>query len=165
MTAAHSADELTEVLERAGFVAAPEEAAELIDAAAGDIRLLEAIEADERINRPCALTALIGRENVSAWTQVAYFLDTNTEALLVGEPTPARADNFLCPCLDLTLNESGYVVSIPQHSGENGDLRDEVAPDITMTLSSADFFAGRDPVLEAALNGLEPASADPSGNP
>ena len=36
----------------------------------------------------------------------------------------------------------------------NGDPRPEVAPDIPMSLSSSDFFAGRDPILDAALEGL-----------
>ncbi len=77
----------------------------------------------------------------------------HTEALLVGEPTPARADNFRCDCLDFLLR-SGIVVTIPTDMTHNGDLRTEIAPDIAMSLSSTDFFAGRDPVLDAALMGL-----------
>lgn len=127
----------------------------------GDIKLLEVIAADERINRPGVITALIGRENVSAGTQVAYFLDTEIEALLVGEPTPARADNFLCECVDLTLDNSRYVITLPRYSARNGDARDAVPPDVAMPLSSADFFAGRDPVLEAALKGIAAPSAQP----
>ena len=51
---AHSAGALTEVLELAGFVAAPEEAAELIDAAAGDTRLLDALVARRLTGEPLA---------------------------------------------------------------------------------------------------------------
>ena len=34
-----------------------------------------------------------------------------------------------------------------------GDDRPEIAPDVSMPLSSKDLFAGRDPVLDAALAG------------
>ena len=120
----------------------------------GDIRLLDALIGDPRINRPGGLTVLTSRENESAATQVAQILDTQTAAVLVGEPTPARADNFTCPCTDLTLPRSGYVVTVPTAWDHNGDPRPAVAPDIPMKLSSVDFFAGRDPVLDAALAGL-----------
>jgi C-terminal processing protease CtpA/Prc len=122
----------------------------------GDIKILEVIAADARINRRSVLTALIGRENVSAGTQVASFLDKETAAILVGEPTPARADNFLCDCATVTLNHSGCVIELPRYWARSGDARDAVTPDIPMSLSSEDFFAGRDPVLDAAMKGFGP---------
>ena len=122
----------------------------------GDIKILDVLINEPHLKGPGALTVLIGRENVSAATQVAFLLDTQTDALLVGEPTPARANNFTCPCSDLTLPNSGFTVSVPLHQDYTGDDRPEVAPDVPMSLSSADFFAGRDPVLEAALAGLLP---------
>jgi len=94
---------------------------------------------------------------VSAGTQVAYYLDTQTDALLVGEATPARANNFTCPCQDITLPHSGFIVSVPTYWDVRADPRPEIAPDLPMALSSADFFAGHDPVLDAALAGLAPA--------
>jgi len=115
--------------------------------------LIDALTTDKRINRPGGLTVLIGRENASAGTVVAGALDRQTDALLIGEPTPARADNFLCECMDIDLENNQWVVSIPTQFLANGDKRPAVLPDIPFTLTAADFFAGRDPALELALTG------------
>ena len=119
----------------------------------GDIAILDTIKNDNRINRPGGLTVLIGRENFSAATSVAEFFDRETEAVFVGEPTPARADNFRCECHDFNLPDSGYWLSVPTFYDRFNDDRPEITPDVPMALSSADFFAGRDPVLDAALSG------------
>jgi len=100
------------------------------------------------------LIVLTGRENVSVATLIDYEFDVHTNALLVGEATPARADNFRCDCYDIELEHSGIVVNVPTTMSHNGDMRAEIAPDIPMSLSSADFFAARDPVLDAAIAGL-----------
>lgn len=115
------------------------------------IPIVDALRKDARINRPGGLTVLIGRENESAATVIAATLDLNTEASFVGEMTPARADNFLCPCTDIELPESGFIFSVPTTRSGNGDPRMAIEPDIPVALSSVDFFAGRDPALEAAL--------------
>ncbi len=117
----------------------------------GNIAIVDAMVKDPRIVNVGGLTVLIGRENISAGTAVANRLATMTKANLVGEPTPARADNFLCPCVDVRLANSGYVITLPTATGRNGDPRPAVEPDVRMVLSAKDFFAGRDPVLEAAL--------------
>lgn len=119
----------------------------------GDIAILDALTGEPRVNRDGGLTVLTGRENVSVATQVVYYFD-QSHALLVGEATPARASNFTCPCRDETLRHSGFVVSVPTYWDYPGDPRSEITPDIPMSLSSVDFFAGRDPVLEAALGGM-----------
>jgi C-terminal processing protease CtpA/Prc len=119
----------------------------------GDIAIVETIRDDKRVNRPGGLTVLIGRENFSAATSVAEFFDRETSAVFVGEPTPARADNFRCDCHDFTLPHSGFQLSVPTWYDRFNDDRPEITPDVPMALSSADFFAGRDPVLEAALAG------------
>jgi hypothetical protein len=125
----------------------------------GDIRILEPFIEDPRFDEPDVVTALIGRENYSVATEVAYLLDRDSGALLVGEPTPARANNFTCPCHDVTLPNSGFVVSVPQYQNHDDDPASAVEPDVLMGLSSVDFFAGRDPVLDAAMSGM------PSGPP
>jgi hypothetical protein len=81
-------------------------------------------------------------------------LDEQTKALFVGEPSPARADGFLCDCIDVVLPASGFVVGVPSFTFHTGDQRPEIAPDIPMPPAASDFFAGRDPVLDAALAGL-----------
>lgn len=115
--------------------------------------LIDALGSDKRINRAGGLTVMIGRENVSAGTVVATALDAKTQATFVGEPTPARADNFLCSCADITLPNSGFTVTVPTVTNHTGDTRRSIAPDVPMALTAADFFAGKDPVLAAVLSG------------
>jgi hypothetical protein len=115
--------------------------------------IVDALENDERINRPGGLTILIGRENESAATLIASMLDHGSQASFVGEMTPARADNFLCPCTDINLPRSGYIFSVPTTRSGNGDPRMAIAPDVPVALSSVDYFAGRDPALDMALAG------------
>ena len=121
----------------------------------GDFALLDAIKSDPRVDREGALTVLIGRENASIATWIVREFDAHTEALLVGEPTPARADNFRCWCRDLTLPAFGATVTVPTEWLDLGDDRPEVPPDVEMLLSAEDFFAGRDPVLDAAISGIQ----------
>jgi hypothetical protein len=115
--------------------------------------LVEGLAAETRIKQRGGLTVLTGRENVSAGTVIVRMLDEQTSATFMGEATPARADNFLCDCVDVALPSSGFVVGIPSYTFHTGDQRSEIAPDIPMALSARDFFAGRDPVLGAALAG------------
>ena len=119
----------------------------------GDIAIVDTIKNDKRVNRSGGLTVLIGRENYSAATSVAEFFDRETEAVFVGEPTPARADNFRCDCHDFSLPYSGFWLSVPTWYDKLGDDRPEITPDLRIDLSSTDFFAGRDPALDAALAG------------
>jgi hypothetical protein len=120
----------------------------------GDFALLDVLKADARVNRPGGLVVLMGRENYSIANAIVRDFDVNSEALLVGEPTPARADNFRCECFDIWLSAFGVTVTIPTWWDRLGDDRVEVPPDVRMDLSAAEFFAGRDPVLEAALAGI-----------
>jgi len=114
--------------------------------------LIDALTGDPRTSGEGGLVVMTGRENVSAGTVVAAALERGTKATFVGEMTPARADNFLCECHDIRLPYSGFVVSVPTFTFHTGDQRDSIAPDVPMALSSADFFAGKDPVLDAVLD-------------
>ena len=76
--------------------------------------------------------------------------------MLIGEPTPARADNFLCDCVDIPIPEDGFAISVPTQFLANGDTRDAVLPEIPFDLTAADFFAGKDPALDLALSGAQP---------
>jgi len=113
--------------------------------------LTDALKGDPRIDRPGGLIVMIGRENVSAGTVVARTLDTETQAILVGEMTPARADNFLCECNDIALPNIGLTVEVPTFRFGIGDKRLAIEPDVPVALSAADFFAGKDPALKVAL--------------
>jgi hypothetical protein len=83
-------------------------------------------------------------------------LGTQTDAVLVGERPGWAA--FTCPSDDISLPHLGLVVLVPTHWDVRTDPRLGVAPDVPMALASKDFFAGRDPVLEAALAGLSAPS-------
>ena len=119
--------------------------------------LIDALAGDKRINRPGGLIVLTGRENVSAGTAVAGTLDRGTKATLIGEMTPARADNFRCDCSDIFLPDSRLTVTVPTQFLRNGDPRPAVEPDIPFALTAADFFAGKDPALDLALRSRPPA--------
>ena len=121
----------------------------------GDFRLLDVIKGEPRINKPGALTVLIGRENFSIADRIVRAFDVETAAVLVGEPTPALADNFRCDCADHRMEQLGVTVTIPTWRDNIGDDRQEIVPDVRMDLSAADFFAGKDPVLDAALVGIK----------
>jgi len=125
----------------------------------GAFGLVDAFGADPRIDRPGGLTVLIGRENVSVATLLVAALEGQTQATLVGEQTPARADNFRCDCQDILLPNSGYTVTVPTYVSGTGDTRDSIEPDVPMALTAADFFAGDDPVLDAVLSGSMPSPA------
>ncbi len=115
--------------------------------------VVDALESDTRINTPGGLTVLIGRENESAATVIASKIEARTAARFLGEMTPARADNFLCPCEEDPLPGSGYVFSVPSSRSGNGDDRMAIEPDVVITLSSIEYFSGRDPALDLALAG------------
>jgi Peptidase family S41 len=112
--------------------------------------LLEALRRRD-VSRGGRLRVLIGRHTYSAAGNLAADLDTSTRAKLVGEPTGGSPSNWgdstqvQLPSLGLTA----YVATSYQQYGDEGALATE--PDVRVELTSADYFAGRDPVLEAAL--------------
>ena len=118
--------------------------------------LRAALQNDTRINTPGGLVVVIGREDVSASTAFVATLEETTKAIFVGEPTPARPAT--------PGNEQTFVLpnsAIPVHFptsmiAGDADTRNAISPDIAATTSSADFFAGADPVLVAALNAKAP---------
>ena len=112
--------------------------------------LLEVLRRRE-VSRGGRLRVLIGRHTYSAAGNLAADIDTSTRAKLIGEPTGGSPSNWgdatqvRLPSLGLTA----YVATSFQQFGDEDALATE--PDVRVELSSADFFAGRDPVLVAAL--------------
>ena len=99
------------------------------------------------------LFVLTGRRTFSAAQQLVEALELNSLALFVGEPTGSRPGHFGDP-QKIRLVQSGLTlrVSTLYWSGSfAGDFRSAVGPHLPAPVTGEDHFAGRDPVLEAAL--------------
>jgi hypothetical protein len=79
-----------------------------------------------------------------------------THAIFVGEPSSSSA-NFIGEDVPVILPFSQEMVSISTgyHQGNASDPWVWIAPAIPVALSSKDYFANRDPVLEAVINVIE----------
>jgi hypothetical protein len=104
-----------------------------------------------RINRADRLRVLIGRRTFSAAGNFAGEVDRRTKARFFGEPTggsPSQwGDSAQIPLPSLGVTPFTAV----QYIGSPNDTRLATYPDRAVATSAADFFAGRDPVLAAAL--------------
>ena len=109
------------------------------------------------ITRPDArVYVLVGRNTFSAAQQFISYLDHMTGAVFAGEPSgskPNRAGDesrFVLPYSGVQgVVASGYYQAAAK------DDRVWIAPDIPVELSSADYFNGRDPVLDAILEEIK----------
>ena len=113
--------------------------------------------ASKQVNRRGKLYLLIGRGTFSAAANFAAEIDRATRAVIVGEPTGGGVETYgdAVPVLLPSLGWYVYVAS-RYHERRRGpnDHRLAVAPDVRIALTSAQYFAGQDPVLERALSGL-----------
>ncbi len=109
------------------------------------------------VNRRGKLYLLIGRATFSAAGNFTAELDRSTRATIVGEPTGGGVETY-ADTFPVHLPTLGYTVRIAAryHERKKGknDRRLAVAPNVPVSLTSAQYFAGRDPVLERALRGL-----------
>jgi hypothetical protein len=108
------------------------------------------------IDRRGRLYLLIGRATFSAAGNFVTEVERDTRAISVGEPTGGGV-NVYSEATSITLPSTGWNVRIAAGYVEKGtpnDPRLTNRPDVTVELTSADFAAGRDPVLERALRGL-----------
>ena len=113
--------------------------------------LIDVLAADERVNQPGRLFVIIGRHTYSSAILNALSLKEKTAAILVGEPSGGRPNHY-GEVRQLTLPNSGLTVSYSTKYFQfvAGD-DDAIYPDIATPLSYAEFLAGADPALEAAL--------------
>jgi hypothetical protein len=113
--------------------------------------LLQTLKA-RAINKRGKLVVLIGRTTFSAAVHFAVDLKRGTRAIFVGEPT-GGSPNHYSDTDPVTLPVSGYTINVPRIHylklpGQSGLQLD---PDVSVPLTGAAFFAGRDPVLSRAL--------------
>jgi Peptidase family S41 len=111
----------------------------------------------KQVNRRGKLYLLVGRATFSAAANFAAEIDRDTRAVIVGEPTGGGIETYgdTVPVLLPSLGWYVYVAS-RYHERKRGpnDHRLAVAPDVRVDLTSAQYFAGHDRVLERALRGL-----------
>ena len=94
---------------------------------------------------------IIGRLTQSAAQNLTTFLERNTKAIFVGEPTGESPNHFGDPEL-LQLPSSGISINLSRKRWNDsfpGDQRPWTAPTLPAPLTLRDFRAGRDPALEA----------------
>ena len=103
------------------------------------------------------LFLLVGRATFSAAANFAAEIDRDTRAIILGESTGGGVETY-ADTFPVLLPTLGWNVQIAAryHERKKGrsDRRLAIAPDIRIDLSSAQYFAGQDPVLERALKGL-----------
>lgn len=99
------------------------------------------------------LTVLTSRTTFSAAANLLAELERDAEPLLVGEPTGGSPNLYGDP-VDVLLPETGLAAHVAGEYWELAPPDDErlaFEPDVPVELSAGDYFAGRDPVLTAAL--------------
>jgi C-terminal processing protease CtpA/Prc len=103
------------------------------------------------INRKGVLFAVIGRRTFSSAVLNALQLRSETQATLVGEPTGGRPNHY-GEVRSFSLPNSGLPVTYStKYFAYAKEDTPSLTPDILVEVSSSDYFAGRDPVLEAIL--------------
>lgn len=125
-------------------------------AGGGDYTATAALQAaigDPRLDHRNGRVVLISRENVSAANALAVALDRLPNTTLIGEPTAELPttfggdETFRFTVAPIVVHVPSYAI-FPELAN---DAHDAVYPDIPVDLTAADFFAGKDRALEAAL--------------
>jgi len=103
------------------------------------------------INQKAHLFVIIGSGTYSSGVLNAAELQEHTHAIFFGEPTGARPNVYGEP-RQFYLPNSGLAVSYStKHFKRVKDDPPALMPDVTVELTAADYFAGRDPVLDRIL--------------
>lgn len=128
----------------------------------GDNNTLGALELalrDPAIDRPARLFAIIGRVTFSAAANFATDIEASTSVTFAGEAL-GGSPNLYGDTRPVPLPASGQTLYMATRYWERStpdDARLTIEPAIPVDLSSDDYFAGRDPVLEAILAAPPPA--------
>ncbi len=112
------------------------------------------ISNNTKINQKGKLFVITGRETFSAASYLATKLEFNTKAIFFGEPTGASPNHF-GDNRPLILPNSKLEVRLSSIYWQNSfplDNRTATEPEVKVELSAADYFSGKDPVLDAIMN-------------
>jgi len=125
--------------------------------AGGDSRvvqpLIQGLKKRRALSAPGHLYALIGPVTYSSGMMAAMDFKDELQAILVGEPTGGRPNQF-GEVKRALLPNSNLAVYYPVkyfHPISDADP-ESVVPDFPLSLKLEDFLAGRDPVLEKAIS-------------
>ena len=112
--------------------------------------LIQTLKNFEVLNPGSKLIIITGRNTFSAAQIFISQLNKETKALFAGESS-SSSPNFVGEENFIQLPWSGAMGSISNRYHETipGDKRKWIEPDIKVSLSSEDYFGGRDPVMEA----------------
>jgi len=115
--------------------------------------LLHGVIKRDAINRTGRFLVLTGRETSGAAVDCQAFLEEHTNVLFVGEPSGASPNHAGDPAR-YVLPQSGLSLSVSKYFWTNSmpwDRRAILQPQVPVTISSKDYFAGKDAVYEAAV--------------
>jgi hypothetical protein len=114
------------------------------------------LESLQRLRSNQRLAVLTSRLTFSAAMQLAVELEQNTQAVFVGEPTGGSPNQY-GDATRVELPKSGlnaFVATVAWKTAGDFDDRVTRTPDISVPQTSTAFFAGNDPVLDAAVAAL-----------
>jgi tetratricopeptide (TPR) repeat protein len=122
--------------------------------------LLHAIASSE-FNETGRLFVITGRETFSACQNFCNWLDRQTAAIFVGEPTGSRP-NFVGEGNEIILPYSGLTANASSRLWQDSyteDMRVWIAPELEAEMTSDDYRSNRDPALAAILEYLKTRDA------
>lgn len=96
---------------------------------------------------------IIGRETFSAAQNFVNLMEKHTATMFAGEPTGGRPNHYGDPA-PVRLPNSGLEIRVSTlwwQDAHPADDRAATLPHLFVEMSSADYFAGRDPVLDAVI--------------
>ena len=117
---------------------------------------LNALLRSDEFDREGKLFVIIGRETFSACQNFCNWLDRQTPAIFVGEPTGSRP-NFIGEGNMIVLPYSGLTANASSRLWQDSvseDMRVWIAPELEAEMSSDDYRNQRDPSLAAILDYL-----------
>jgi hypothetical protein len=120
--------------------------------------LIQAIASFAVADTARRIYVITSRHTFSAAQNFVGKLEWLLNPIFVGEPT-GSAPNFTGEGTATVLPYSGLMVNISNRMHMNSDWEDKrpwIAPHLAAPLSSADFFAGRDPALQAITTVAKP---------
>jgi tetratricopeptide (TPR) repeat protein len=120
--------------------------------------LIHALVSSSKINREGGLFVIIGRRTFSAAQNAASYIQRDTRAIFVGEPTGGKP-NSLGDETYVTLPHSKILASVADVYWEGSwpqDFRNWVAPQIFIEPTFQDYRSKQDPALDTILTFGQP---------